>query len=492
MGSDDGSSDDGDAAHDRFVAWMSSHEIQGSLDSDNMSDYFPEQLPEWDESAVDTAGGAEAAEAGTGGRMPTPPATTDMSAAAAVETLLQQQLTLAGALEQQGEPSALKKLQATDLPAGLVSRGAGVTDAPGSSVLAEASAQQSLPPIKTTTATNSTAAAAGPGKASTAGQGGAGGFTAVPRVVLPGRAMMPAGINDTVVPIFDGEPTSIAAYLLSSRAYQQQLNAAMRLILHEESKRVAEEVSRLQQEAKRATAAAAASTAAALRQQIQQGSGNGADSAGSSTPPLPAPTQHSRTRSQDAGAAAALAAVATHELEGGSNNTGVQEPAIAGDGSSTAAAVGSANGSVAQQQGSPKHMHTNSTGSSSSTTAAWRVKLRQQQAAASRSPGSQKQVQPDWLALLLSPEPLHVKHAFEDESPGMPWLRARFGVTAYFAPQFAELRRRCIVGGEAAYITSLCRCRKWASRGGKSNAYFAKTRDDRFIIKSLSKPEKVR
>jgi hypothetical protein len=73
----------------------------------------------------------------------------------------------------------------------------------------------------------------------------------------------------------------------------------------------------------------------------------------------------------------------------------------------------------------------------------------------------------------------------------MPWLRARFSVTAYFAPQFAELRRRCIAGGEAAYITSLCRCRKWASRGGKSNAYFAKTRDDRFIVKSLSKPEKV-
>lgn len=60
-------------------------------------------------------------------------------------------------------------------------------------------------------------------------------------------------------------------------------------------------------------------------------------------------------------------------------------------------------------------------------------------------------------------------------------------VTAYFAPQFAELRRRCIQGGEAAFVTSLCRCRKWSQRGGKSNAYFAKTRDDRYIVKSLSK-----
>ena len=60
-------------------------------------------------------------------------------------------------------------------------------------------------------------------------------------------------------------------------------------------------------------------------------------------------------------------------------------------------------------------------------------------------------------------------------------------VVAYFAPQFAEMRRRCVQGGEAAFIVSLCRCRKWATRGGASQAYFAKTRDDRYIIKSLSK-----
>ncbi|GFH14419.1 uncharacterized protein HaLaN_10469, partial [Haematococcus lacustris] len=58
-------------------------------------------------------------------------------------------------------------------------------------------------------------------------------------------------------------------------------------------------------------------------------------------------------------------------------------------------------------------------------------------------------------------------------------------------PQFAELRRRVIQGGEAHFITSLTRCVRWAQRGGKSNAYFAKTRDDRFIIKSLNKAEKA-
>lgn len=52
-------------------------------------------------------------------------------------------------------------------------------------------------------------------------------------------------------------------------------------------------------------------------------------------------------------------------------------------------------------------------------------------------------------------------------------------VTAYYAPQFAELRRRCVAGGDAAFLTSISRCRKWASRGGKSAAYFARSCDKR-------------
>lgn len=72
----------------------------------------------------------------------------------------------------------------------------------------------------------------------------------------------------------------------------------------------------------------------------------------------------------------------------------------------------------------------------------------------------------------------------------MPWPRAKFEVVAYFAPQFAEVRRRWVAGGEAAYVASLSRCRKWDSSGGKSNAYFAKTRDERYIVKQLSRSEK--
>ena len=59
------------------------------------------------------------------------------------------------------------------------------------------------------------------------------------------------------------------------------------------------------------------------------------------------------------------------------------------------------------------------------------------------------------------------------------FLRCLLQVTAYYAPQFAELRRRCVAGGEAAFLASISRCRKWASRGGKSSAYFARSCDKR-------------
>jgi hypothetical protein len=288
---------------------------------------------------------------------------------------------------------------------------------------------------------------------------------------------MPAGINDMVVPIFDGEPTSIAAYYLSSRSYQLQLNAAMRQILHDERRPVGQQ----QQQG---------------RQQQQQTAGSSGGSDGVAAAGSAAVHHHSRSASQEAfssraytdgaaGSAAdgvAAAAAAAEQLAAAAG--GAQEQrSTASNGTAAAAAASADNNSSITAQAS-----------------ALQQQLQQQQrrsqlqgiTPAPPNKQQQQQRQPDWLALLLSPEPLHVKHAFEDESPGMPWLRARFSVTAYFAPQFAELRRRCIAGGEAAYITSLCRCRKWASRGGKSNAYFAKTRDDRFIVKSLSKPEKVR
>lgn len=37
----------------------------------------------------------------------------------------------------------------------------------------------------------------------------------------------------------------------------------------------------------------------------------------------------------------------------------------------------------------------------------------------------------DWLTVLLSKAPAHVKHSFEDEARGMPWARAKFQVSIW-------------------------------------------------------------
>ena len=68
--------------------------------------------------------------------------------------------------------------------------------------------------------------------------------------------------------------------------------------------------------------------------------------------------------------------------------------------------------------------------------------------------------------------------------------RAKFQMTAYYAPHFAALRELCVEGGEERYLSSLGRCVPWTAQGGKSNVFFAKTSDDRYIIKQLKKAEK--
>ncbi|KAL4529056.1 hypothetical protein Ndes2437A_g03576 [Nannochloris sp. 'desiccata'] len=67
---------------------------------------------------------------------------------------------------------------------------------------------------------------------------------------------------------------------------------------------------------------------------------------------------------------------------------------------------------------------------------------------------------------------------------------ARFQMTAYYAPHFAALRQLCISGGESAYLASIGRCVPWSAQGGKSNVFFAKSMDDRYVIKQLTKSEK--
>lgn len=48
-----------------------------------------------------------------------------------------------------------------------------------------------------------------------------------------GRMLMPSGMHDAVIPIFDNEPTSVISYFLYTRSYQQALNDRMKTVLAE-------------------------------------------------------------------------------------------------------------------------------------------------------------------------------------------------------------------------------------------------------------------
>ncbi|KAI3524910.1 hypothetical protein L1887_03579 [Cichorium endivia] len=80
---------------------------------------------------------------------------------------------------------------------------------------------------------------------------------------------------------------------------------------------------------------------------------------------------------------------------------------------------------------------------------------------------------------------LHTKVEFTDDSP---LGKVKYAVTTYYAKRFEALRRICCPS-EMDYIRSLSRCKKWGAQGGKSNVFFAKTLDDRFIIKQVTKTE---
>ncbi|KAF9432286.1 1-phosphatidylinositol-3-phosphate 5-kinase [Entomortierella beljakovae] len=82
-------------------------------------------------------------------------------------------------------------------------------------------------------------------------------------------------------------------------------------------------------------------------------------------------------------------------------------------------------------------------------------------------------------SLLLEPG-THMKVPFVD---GNTMLYCRI----FYMEQFHALRKAA--GCEYSYIQSLARCMKWDASGGKSGSSFLKTRDDRFIMKQLSKVE---
>ncbi|URE30542.1 Phosphatidylinositol-4-phosphate 5-Kinase [Musa troglodytarum] len=63
-----------------------------------------------------------------------------------------------------------------------------------------------------------------------------------------------------------------------------------------------------------------------------------------------------------------------------------------------------------------------------------------------------------------------------------------FTVVCIYAKKFYKLRKK-YCPSELSYICSLSRCKKWDAQGGKSKAFFAKSLDDRFIIKQIKRTE---
>ena len=67
-------------------------------------------------------------------------------------------------------------------------------------------------------------------------------------------------------------------------------------------------------------------------------------------------------------------------------------------------------------------------------------------------------------------------------------MKSKYSVVIMYADTFRALRERCCPS-ELDYIASLSRCKVWDAKGGKSKSFFAKTLDDRLIIKEIKKIE---
>ncbi|KAK9819645.1 hypothetical protein WJX72_000689 [[Myrmecia] bisecta] len=267
----------------------------------------------------------------------------------------------------------------------------------------------------------------------------------VGRVEVHGRALLPAG-PDLVVIVRDDEPTSLIAYALATREHQSYLDDAHATILYGAGRPTADGWG------------ATTSSSWAARSH--------ADLAA-------ATTRSNSPKAVDLGDAAASGPNASRagrpETAPTSNHSPSRDPQVASSASAPPALL-------------PIRPPANPGGMAGGVAAESRAEARAEARADSDGPNEWK--------VLMSAERFDFRHSVDDESPGMPWARAKLQVVAYYAPQFGELRRRCCAGGERAFLASLSRCRKWTSRGGKSGSYFAKTRDDRYVVKQLSKSEK--
>ncbi|XWS21867.1 hypothetical protein CRYUN_Cryun30bG0092600 [Craigia yunnanensis] len=94
----------------------------------------------------------------------------------------------------------------------------------------------------------------------------------------------------------------------------------------------------------------------------------------------------------------------------------------------------------------------------------------------------------DGLNLLDSLVPLDALNVEVSLGVSKSLGKGKYSVVCLYANQFRDLREWCCPS-ELDYISSLSRCRNWDAKGGKSKSFFAKTLDDRFIIKEIKKTE---
>lgn len=67
-------------------------------------------------------------------------------------------------------------------------------------------------------------------------------------------------------------------------------------------------------------------------------------------------------------------------------------------------------------------------------------------------------------------------------------MKGKYSVAIMCPNEFRSLRDRCCPS-ELDYIASLSRCKIWDAKGGKSKSFFAKTLDDRLIVKEIKRTE---
>ncbi|KAF6149834.1 hypothetical protein GIB67_010908 [Kingdonia uniflora] len=104
-----------------------------------------------------------------------------------------------------------------------------------------------------------------------------------------------------------------------------------------------------------------------------------------------------------------------------------------------------------------------------------------------RSRGSDDSLTPIGTRFSSPKKSPHFTISFEDDT-SLFTGKVRFSSTIYFARQFDALRKKCCPS-EVDFIRSLSRCSRWHAQGGKSNVFFARSLDERLIIKQVTKTE---